>query len=89
GQNIRLRLPEATLRGPEENPNLGQASCQGSLQIKLRRKKCTSQTRFPKEQKFSSRRSRVADSTVSKFNSKYLQGIAPRCGLVPRRKCRN
>ncbi|WMV32747.1 hypothetical protein MTR67_026132 [Solanum verrucosum] len=44
---------------------------------------------LPKEQKVCSRRGCVADSTVPKFNFKYLQGTTPRRGLVPRQKCRN
>ncbi|WMV32690.1 hypothetical protein MTR67_026075, partial [Solanum verrucosum] len=85
GQNIRIRLPGTTLRGPKGDPNLGQASCQGSLQIALGGNKGASRTCSPKEQKVCSRRGRVADSTVSKFNSKYLQGTALRRGLVLRR----
>uniref|UniRef100_M1DTJ2 Polyprotein n=1 Tax=Solanum tuberosum TaxID=4113 RepID=M1DTJ2_SOLTU len=35
GLNVQIRLTGATLRGPEEDPNLRQASCQGSSQIEL------------------------------------------------------
>ncbi|WMV18523.1 hypothetical protein MTR67_011908 [Solanum verrucosum] len=76
GQNVRIRCPRATLRGLEEDPNLSQASCQGSLQIALGRNRDTSRSCSPKEQKVSSQRGRVTDSTVSKFNSKYLRGTA-------------
>ncbi|WMV45670.1 hypothetical protein MTR67_039055, partial [Solanum verrucosum] len=56
--------PGDALRDPEEDLNLGQASCQGSLQIALGGNSSASRTSSPKEQKFSSRRGRVADSTV-------------------------
>ncbi|WMV13458.1 hypothetical protein MTR67_006843, partial [Solanum verrucosum] len=79
----RIRRPGATLRDPEEDPNLSQASCQGSLQIALGGNRGASHTCSPKDKKVSSRRGRVADSTVSKFNSKYLHGTAPHHGLVP------
>ncbi|WMV50980.1 hypothetical protein MTR67_044365, partial [Solanum verrucosum] len=78
--------PGANLRGPEEDPNLGQASCQGSLQIALGGNRCASRPYSPKEQKSCSRCDHVANSTTSKFNSKNLQGIASRRGLAPRRK---
>ncbi|WMV45358.1 hypothetical protein MTR67_038743, partial [Solanum verrucosum] len=89
GQNIQIRLPGTTLRVLEEDPNLGPASGQGSLQVVHRRNEGTSRTCSPKENNFSSRCGRVAEFTVSKFNSKYLQGTAPHRGLVLRRKCRN
>uniref|UniRef100_M1DJD2 Uncharacterized protein n=1 Tax=Solanum tuberosum TaxID=4113 RepID=M1DJD2_SOLTU len=56
GQYVRIRLPGATLRVPEEDPNLGQASCQNSLPIALRGNSSVSWTSSPREQL------RVADS---------------------------
>uniref|UniRef100_M1DEP1 Uncharacterized protein n=1 Tax=Solanum tuberosum TaxID=4113 RepID=M1DEP1_SOLTU len=70
--------PGATLRVPEEDPNLGQASCQSSLKLCLEGG-CPRRGLAPPGPKVWS-----ADSTVSNLISRKLVGRHPRQELVSR-----
>ncbi|WMV45590.1 hypothetical protein MTR67_038975 [Solanum verrucosum] len=71
---------------PEEDPNpwpnklLLQNAHGGSMSA--------SRTSSTTDQKFSPRRGRIADSSVSKFNLQKLVGTPPRRGLISRRNLR-
>uniref|UniRef100_M1DS71 Uncharacterized protein n=1 Tax=Solanum tuberosum TaxID=4113 RepID=M1DS71_SOLTU len=80
--------PGATLKDPEEDPNIGQASCQGSLRNAHGGSMSASRTSPTIGQKFGTRREHVADSTVSEFNFYKLAGTPPRRELVSRRNLR-
>uniref|UniRef100_M1DVZ6 Integrase core domain containing protein n=1 Tax=Solanum tuberosum TaxID=4113 RepID=M1DVZ6_SOLTU len=65
GQNVQIRLPETTLRVPEEDPTLGQTSCQGSLKLCMEGMAPRGGLAPPRAKRFGPRRGHIADSTVS------------------------
>uniref|UniRef100_M1AII7 Uncharacterized protein n=1 Tax=Solanum tuberosum TaxID=4113 RepID=M1AII7_SOLTU len=75
----------ATLRVPEEDPNLGQASCQGSLRLCLDGACPHCGLALPRAKILV----RVANSTVSDLIYENRVGKPPRRELVPDEICEN
>ncbi|WMV45886.1 hypothetical protein MTR67_039271 [Solanum verrucosum] len=80
GQNVRVRHPGTTIRVPEEDLHLGQASCQGILKMCMEGA-CPRCGLAPPWAKLLVC---VADSSVCKFNFQKLVQTSPGCGLVSR-----